>query len=146
MNSIKISFLALFLFILTSCSVEPKPINYGEDHCHNCDMTVVSMTHAAEMVTKKGKAFMFDAAECLVWKLAKDANESEMAFLLVSDYADPGKLVDAKKATYLISEKLESPMGANLTAFKTSEGAKKAQSMHGGKLYTWEELKVKIKR
>lgn len=146
MNQIKIVLLIASLLLLNSCTVEPRPINYGEDHCFNCDMTVVSKTHAAEIVTKKGKSYMFDAAECLVWKLAKDANEQEMAFILVSDYAKPGNLVDALTATYLISEKLKSPMGANLTAFKTSDSAKKAQSMHGGKLYTWEELKVKIKR
>lgn len=142
----KISLLIPFIVILNSCKVEPQPINYGEDHCFNCDMTVVSKTHAAEFVTKKGKSYMFDAAECLVWKLGKDNNESEMEYILVSDYAHPGNLIDAKSATFLITKKIKSPMGANLSAFKTSESAKKAQSIHGGQVYTWEELKVKIKR
>ena len=142
----KISILVSFLFLLNSCKVEPQSINYGEDHCHNCDMTVVSKTHAAEFVTKKGKSYMFDAAECLVWKLGKDNNETEMEYILVSDYAHPGDLIDAKSATFLISKKIKSPMGANLSAFKTSESAKKAQSMHGGKIYTWEQLKTQIKR
>ena len=142
----KISILVSFVFILNSCKVEPQPIKYGEDHCYNCDMTVVSKTHAAEFVTKKGKSYMFDAAECLVWKLEKDKNESEMEYILVSDYANPGNLINAKSATFLISKKIKSPMGASLSAFKTSESAKKAQSMHGGQIYTWEELKIQIKR
>lgn len=146
MKVIKIIFISILSLLVTSCKVEPRPINYGEDHCYNCDMTVVSKTHAAEFVTKKGKSYMFDAAECLVWKLAKDKNESEMEYVLVSDYAKPGSLIDAKSATYLITEKIKSPMGANLAAFKTSESAKKAQSMYGGKTYTWEALKKQIER
>ncbi len=142
----KFSLLISIILMLNSCKVEPRPISYGEDHCHNCDMTVVSKTHAAEVVTKKGKSYMFDAAECLVWKLAKDNNEVDMEYILVSDYANPGNLIDAKSATYLITEKIKSPMGANLSAFKSSESAKKAQSMHGGKIYNWEGLKKQIER
>ena len=139
-------FLFIILLITTSCKIEPLAINYGEDHCYNCDMTVVSKTHAAQYVTKKGRVYMFDAAECLVWKLQKNNNESEMEFLLVSDYANPGNLTDAKTATYLITPEIKSPMGANLSAFKTLESARKTQATHGGKIYTWEELKVQIKR
>ena len=129
---------------LYSCSVEPKPIIYGDDHCHFCDMTVVDKTHAASYTTKKGKSYSFDAVECLVRKLNQDNNETEMAFVLVADYTNPGNLIDAKSATFLVSEKIKSPMGANLSAFSTSETAKKAQSMHGGKIYTWQQIKEKL--
>jgi copper chaperone NosL len=109
-------------------------------------MTVVDKSHAAQYVTKKGKAYMFDAVECLTHRIIKENNEDQLAFILVADYANPGNLVDAKIATYLISEKLKSPMGANLNAFSNLETAKKAQSMHSGKLYTWSELKVKLSK
>ncbi len=132
------------LVTLVSCKVEPKKIAYGNDHCHFCDMTVVDKTHAAEYVTKKGRAYMFDAVECLVNDIQKNKNEESLSFILVADYANPGELVDAKKATFLISKKIKSPMGANLSAFSSIETAKKAQSMHGGKLYTWSELKTKL--
>ncbi len=142
----KLSIIVLLfgLFLTASCKVEPKAINYGEDNCYNCEMTVVSKTHAAQFVTKKGKAYMFDAAECMVWKLNKDSNEDIMAFILVSDYSNPGELVDAKTATFLISEKIQSPMGANLTAFASKEKAIATQKEKGGDLYTWEKLKAKL--
>lgn len=132
------------LSILTSCKIEPKEINYGNDHCHYCDMTVVDKTHVAQYVTKKGKAYMFDAIECMVNDLNKNNNEDTMAFLLVADYANPGNLVDAKTATYLISEKIKSPMGANLSAFNSKEIAEKTLKENGGKLYTWSALKEKF--
>jgi len=134
------------LITLTSCKVEPKKINYGNDHCLHCDMTVVDKSHSAQYVTKKGKAYMFDAVECLTHNILKENNENQLAFILVADYANPGELVDAKTATYLISKKIKSPMGANLSAFSEIETAKKAQSMHGGKIYTWSELKTKLSK
>ncbi len=134
----------LILASFTSCKVEPKEIKYGEDHCHFCDMTVVDKTHAAEYVTKKGKAYMFDAIECMVRDLDRNSDETNMAFLLVSDYENPGVLVAAQDATYLISVKIKSPMGANLTAFGSQEVAKTTQVDLGGKLYNWEELKVQF--
>lgn len=134
--------IAVLLFV--SCEVAPKKINYGDDHCYHCDMTVVDKTHAAQYVTKKGRQYAFDAVECLVMKLDKEKNEDAMAFILVADYANPGNLVDAKTAIYLISEKIKSPMGANLSAFSSKEVAQKKQQEFGGKLYSWKTLKEKF--
>ncbi len=134
------------LLLTVSCKVEPKEINYGQDHCAHCDMTVVDKSHASEYVTKKGKAYMFDAVECMVMKINKDQNEDLMEYVLVADYANPGDLIDAKIATFLISEKIKSPMGANLSAFSSKETAEKFLQENGGKLYTWDQLKVELSK
>ena len=101
--------------------------------------------HAAQYVTKKGKSFTFDAVECMVRRIVKDDNEAKMAFVLVADFAGEGKLVDAASATYLISEKIKSPMGANLSAFSSAQIAQDYLNDNGGDLFTWEELKTKFK-
>ena len=129
---------------IISCTVEPKPIEYGIDHCYFCDMTVVEKTHAAQYTTLKGRSYSFDAVECLIRKLNQDENEANMAFIRVADYANPGSLSNANTATYLISDKIKSPMGANLSAFSKYESAKKTQSIHGGNLYTWQQIKDKL--
>ena len=139
----------IILFVLItasfySCTVEPTPIEYGSDHCYFCDMTVVDKTHASQYTTKKGRSYSFDAVECLVRKLNQDNNESEMAFIQVSDYANPGDLTAGALATYLVSKKIKSPMGANLSAFSDVETAKKVQSMHGGEIFTWQQIKEKF--
>jgi copper chaperone NosL len=145
MSSIsKISFFIGIILLLISCKVEPKEIGYGKDHCHLCDMTVVDKTHAAEYVTKKGKAYMFDAVECMVMKVNRETKEETLEFILVADYGNPGDLVNAKEAIYLISEKIKSPMGANLSAFSSNEKAIATQKEFGGNLYSWEELKTKL--
>ena len=134
----------VLMIILTSCKVEPKKINYGKDHCHFCDMIIVDKTHTAQYVTKKGKVYSFDAIECMLNDLNKNNNEDTMAFLLVADYVNPEKLVDAKTATYLISKKIKSPMGANLSAFNSKETAEEFLNKNDGKLYNWTTLKNKF--
>lgn len=134
-----------FSFIL-SCNVTPEKIKYGQDHCSHCDMTVVDKTHAAQYVTKKGRSYSFDAIECLIWKLQKENNENQMAFILVTDYNRPETLIEAKLAIFLISEKIKSPMSANLSAFKSEEEAQKALNKFGGKLYNWDEIKTQLAR
>lgn len=130
--------------IIAACTVEPKKINYGNDHCSHCDMTVVDKSHAAQYVTKKGKAYVFDAVECLVMKINKEQNEADMAFVLVVDFTNPGVLIEAKSATYLISEKIKSPMGANLSAFSSKDKAEEVMRENGGELFSWEALKQKL--
>lgn len=141
-----IYFLSILLLILTSCNVEPKKIDYGKDHCHFCNMTVVDQTHASEYVTKKGKAYVFDAIECMINELIELQNEGDTSFLLVANYQVPGELIDAKTATFLISKEIKSPMGANLSAFSSAELASEALKEHGGKIYTWELLKTKFSK
>ncbi|MCF6180448.1 nitrous oxide reductase accessory protein NosL [Lutibacter sp.] len=143
MSVVKFIFIGL-LFTLISCKVEPQKINYGQDHCAFCDMTVVDKTHASEYVTKKGKSYVFDAIECMTQKINQENNEEKLAYILVANYQKPGVLIDAKSATYLITKKIKSPMGANLSAFSSLENAKKMQTKLGGTIYNWQQLKKKF--
>ena len=68
-----------------------------------------------------------------------------MALFLVNDFDHPGELVDAKKATYLVSENIPSPMGAFLSAFSEQQAAQNTLDMNGGELYTWTEIKDQFK-
>lgn len=131
-----ISIISLFV----GCSVEESPIVYGKDACNFCKMNIVDKQHAAEIVTNKGKPFKYDAIECMVEEM-KSRDEKEISLILITDYSNPGQLVDATTATYLISEKLPSPMGANLTGFKLKLDAEKIASEKTGNLYSWSELK-----
>ncbi|QRM89857.1 hypothetical protein FG167_11655 [Lacinutrix sp. WUR7] len=128
----------LFLSFI-SCNVSPKPIEYGSDGCHFCKMTIVDKVHAAEFVTKKGKAYKFDATECMVNYL-DEFDTSEIELYLTNYFSKPETFTDATKATYLISKKIPSPMGAFLTAFKDRSQAEKIQTEKGGELYSWTEL------
>ena len=124
---------------MAACSPKPKAIEYGVDGCHFCKMTIVDKVHAAEVVTNKGKVYKFDAAECMV-NFRKELDTTSIALYLVNDFKQPEVLIDATKATYLISENIPSPMGAFLSAFSKKEEALSTKNEHQGDIYSWEEL------
>jgi copper chaperone NosL len=132
------SFFALLLLFF-SCNVSPQAIDYGNDGCHFCKMTIVDKVHAAEIVTKKGKVYKFDATECMINSL-KEFETSEIELYLSNNYTEPETLIDAKEATFLICKNIPSPMGAFLTAFKHKTDAEKVKAAKGGDLYSWNEL------
>ncbi|MBC8769785.1 nitrous oxide reductase accessory protein NosL [Arenibacter sp. BSSL-BM3] len=133
----------LFLIFASSCRIGPQPIAYGSDGCHFCSMTIVDRQHAAEIVTDKGKVFKFDSSECMM-NHVKDLDQREIALYLVNDFDRPGELIDATEATYLISNRLPSPMGEFLTAFKDEKAAVEALMIYEGDLMSWEQLKLRF--
>ena len=128
-----------------SCTPSPKPIAFGSDACHYCKMTIVDQQHAAEVVTAKGKAFKFDAIECMVNYLGKQEAQ-EYAFLLANDYENPGEWIPAEASYYLISQAIPSPMGAYLSAFETRQRAQAVQSEKGGEVLDWKGLRAYMKK
>lgn len=131
---------------LLSCSKSIDPINYGQDECQYCRMAIVDKPHAAQLVTKKGKNYKFDSSECMINFLNGNTKvkEEDMLHILSADYLHPGHLIDVKEATFLISKKISSPMGAFLSAFGNQEEAKEIQKDFGGTLYNWNKVKGEI--
>lgn len=125
----------MVLGVLTSCSTDPEPIAYGTDACHFCKMTIVSEAFSAQAVSTKGKQYKYDAIECMVSDLLQ--NDYEMAVLQVSDFSNPGNMIEVEQAGFLINDSIKSPMGANLAAMeKTNSVLKK----NPGTDYSWKEL------
>lgn len=127
--------------LLGSCS-DPKPqkINFGHEECDHCRMTIMEPHFAAELVTKTGKALKYDSAECMLSHMvAQPELKEKAALLLVSDY-NAQTFTDATKATFLISENLPSPMGANLSAYPNKADAEFMREQKEGQLFSWEEI------
>lgn len=134
----------LILFVLLSglfvgCSIEAKPINYGADACDFCKMSIVDQIHGAEIVTDKGKVYKFDAVECMI-DYKNEMSKEQPQLFLTNHYNTPKELIPAETSSFLISEKLPSPMGEFITAFKSKSAAEDAQKELDGKIYTWKEL------
>ncbi len=139
-------FLGFITTLLVSCNVSPQNIEYGTDACHYCNMAIVDRQHASQLVTTKGKAYKFDAIECMIHSLQDEMKDTEIALYLTADFDQPGQLMDATMATYLVSNKISSPMGANLSAFENEIAAQKGKEKFTGELYTWEEIQNHLKK
>ncbi|MBS3992735.1 MAG: nitrous oxide reductase accessory protein NosL [Bacteroidetes bacterium] len=132
------------MLFFSSCKVEPKEIDFGYDVCHFCKMTIVDKPFAAEVVNSKGKAFMYDAIECMV---NNNLNEHiDASLFLVFDYTNYNEFINAKESYFVISETIKSPMGENLAAFKEKFSAEKFINVNKGKMFNWEELNAYFKK
>ncbi len=140
----KLSVILLLMPLFLACSITPSKIEYGKDACHFCKMTIVEKTHASEIVTKKGKPFKYDAIECLLNDLS-NRDIAKIELFLVTDYLNPTVLIDAKKATFLISAMIKSPMGANLSAFSIKKPAEKLVKVSADEIFNWEGIQKKFR-
>ncbi|MGZ5243672.1 MAG: nitrous oxide reductase accessory protein NosL [Bacteroidia bacterium] len=131
----------VLMFFLAACSGGPQPINYGQDGCAFCKMTISDERFGAEIVTQKGKIFKFDATECMLGFVNKAyVNKQDVAQYLVVDATNPTVLIPADKAQFLISEKLPSPMGGNVSAFALPEKQESALAEFGGEKHDWNSI------
>lgn len=143
-----LNIIILLVVLMTglSCSSDPEPINFGIDQCSLCRMNISETKFGAEIVTKKGKIYKYDGAECMLNALSLGSiSTNEAAAYYVIDAANPKQLTDALTAVYLISENFPSPMGANLSAFGKKSDAESYQKQFGGEIKSWDDLLVKFK-
>lgn len=126
--------LTFALLVLLACEIKPSRIQFDYDQCHACKMTISDQRFACQLVNDKGKAFKFDAIECMIPEIHRKGIEY-YSLLLVSDHQDPGRLIDAESAQYLISKDRPSPMGAFLSAYRPEYNLEiEMKNIHGEKL------------
>jgi len=128
---------------MLSCRIEADPITYGKDQCNFCKMNIVDKAHSAQYVSDKGKQFKYDAIECLIRELVRNDIQNN-AISLVADYGNPGLMITAEDAFYIISPDIKSPMGANLSAVADENKANEILKEHSGRLFTWTTIKNEI--
>ncbi|WHT40833.1 nitrous oxide reductase accessory protein NosL [Myroides sp. mNGS23_01] len=135
----------LLLVLFVSCTVKVQPIEYGTDNCDFCKMGIVDNKHAAQLVTTKGKNYKFDAIECMLHYIEQQ-NKPLTAYqhLLVADLLQPGVLIPAEDANFIISKNIPSPMGAFLSATTAPEQATKLIEEYTGDHYTFATLRQQL--
>lgn len=128
---------ALFLFMalsLLACGGDKPPagpaeVHYGEDVCDRCKMIISDERFAAQYATKTGQVKKFDDFGCMAAELGSDGGKDEVGGIYVTDFTTSAWL-DARKAHYLKSPGIASPMGYGIAAFGT-EAALRADPHHG---------------
>jgi copper chaperone NosL len=147
LNIFTVVFVLLTMLTLASCGSEPEPINYGHDECEFCRMQITDNKYGAELVTEKGKIYKFDSIECMIeFSLVKNTLGDTNNKLLITDFNNPGNLVDARNSFYVKNDKYRSPMGLNVTAFNGEEQVQKFISENGGEKLSWVEVIELVKQ
>ncbi len=123
-----------------ACSDQPEPIAYGQDICAFCKMGITDPRYAAEIVTRKGRVYKFDSIECMIAAtLDGTVDPAEVKRYWVKDWKTQ-EWVDARKAFFLQSSKLRSPMGLNITAFASRKDLEEAKMTYDGLELVFDDL------
>lgn len=116
-----LTLICIFLTVaLVGCGeVRPETLTVGEVKCSHCSMSIVDMRFHTQLITYKGKRYHFDAIECMdQFQKQKDI---KIKNIWVTNYLDTKEFIPKDEAIIIHSDKIRSPMGAGLAAFKTHE-------------------------
>lgn len=95
----------------------PRAIADAGKPCDYCRMAISDERFGGQLVTRKGKLYVFDSVECLASFYVQQSATAERATVWVADYTHPGEWVPAASARFARSEEHPSPMGLNLVSF-----------------------------
>ncbi len=138
----------IFGLLLAACQPENRPVRIGEE-CAHCRMQITAPQYAAELVTKKGRQYVFDDLSCLVRFLNEEpAIAGQAAQLLAADYRQPTRWVPVTEAAFVRSAQLRTPMNGQTVALATDTAAQtlSQQLRPAGTPLTWPQLQRELAR
>jgi copper chaperone NosL len=133
------SFAIILLF--SSCDVKPRALQTGKDNCDYCQMTLSDVRFGAELITQKGKIYVFDDPHCVISFIKeKKVDKSEIKDVYLTDYSGSHELVKINIAHLYRSDDLRSPMGGNIAAFENNDSLIKLMVAMKGERVIWDDL------
>ncbi len=131
------------LFSIGCGSPGPAPIQWGEDACHFCKMTLAEKGYATQRINAKGKVFKYDSIECLLEDLEAHPLQAGER-LYASDRSRPeAPLAEARTLHCLQGGMVSSPMGKGMAAFAADDSARAWQARLGGAIVAWDRLRIR---
>jgi copper chaperone NosL len=84
-------------------------------------MGIADPRYGAEIVTRTGRVYKFDALECMIaFEDAGEVDSAQVHSRWVVDFAQPGQLIRLEEAEFVFAPEVPSPMGLNVYAVKRS--------------------------
>jgi len=125
----------IVLVLAISCGDNPESgpvkIYYGEDICERCKMIISEKDFAAQYKLSNGKTVKFDDLGCLI-QYTHDTEKTSISEVYVMDYSSEG-WIDGRKAYYIWTENINTPMGYGIISLKDGKEAKGLAEKEKGK-------------
>ncbi|WP_436376656.1 nitrous oxide reductase accessory protein NosL [Cytobacillus sp. BC1816] len=129
--------LVIFLSGCSSSASEPAVIKQNRDSCDNCNMGIIELESAAQLILKSGKPVLFDDIGCMIQYIQTENPEYDAAF--VHDYLS-SEWISFESSSFIQNGHIESPMSYGIAAFESLEKAEEYQKKHGGIVLLKEDL------
>lgn len=132
--------------LLMGCGDGPRSVQVGAEECAHCRMLVSENRFASQLVTDRGRSYVFDSIECMAEFLQEEAQVSRdrVRSLWVTEFDAPGTWLGVEEAVFLRSEGLRSPMGLNLSAHADMNAARDHQADFGGEILEWGQVEALV--
>ena len=138
---VNVIFLISASMLLNSCSSGPKPVIAGRDNCYLCKMTITDTRYAAELVTEKGKVYIFDDVFCLQSFMKSGMQgDNKVKDIYLADFSGEHTLVKAGESFLLQGGDIRGPMNGNVIAFKNKDSMKKMAERFNAVAINWEQV------
>jgi len=132
------------LLMSAACSPSPTPvIAYGKADCTVCHMRIVDKRFGGAAVTAKGKLNQFESIECLA---NYAITVTGLRSVWVSNFDDPGTLVDVSVARFVRRNGPAGEMGGNLLAVSSATDTASLRQRFGVAALSWADVKQLAER
>ena len=125
------------VFLWPSQRTGAEPITYGRDACAHCRMHISQPGFAAELRDSNGVLTKYDDIGCMLHAMV--ALHHEVPEVWVEDH-DGGGFVPLLSASLVRAERLETPMGYGIVAFKDAGAAATFARAQGGEVLVLEDI------
>jgi copper chaperone NosL len=125
------------VFLWPSQQTGAEPINYGRDACAHCRMHISQPGFAGELRDTNGVLTKYDDVGCMLHAMVALHHEVPEAW--VEDH-DGGGFVPLLTASLVRSERVETPMGYGIIAFKDDGAAQTFAQAQGGEVLALEDI------
>ena len=125
------------VFLWPSQRTGTEPINYGRDACAHCRMHISQPGFAGELRDTGGVLTKYDDIGCLLRAMV--ALHREVPEAWVEDH-DGGGFVPLLSASLVRSDRIETPMGYGIIAFKNEGAAQTFARARGGEVLALEDI------
>lgn len=133
--------LILCMLAFGSCKPTVTPIRVGTDACYFCKMTITDERFGAEILTKKGKTYLFDDIHCLQAYLKMNpVPEAEIAGIYLTDFLAPHNLLLLSASSLVKQESIRTPMNGNIVSFSQADSAAFYAQLWKGKTISWNNI------
>ncbi len=140
-----LALIALLPFI-SSCKTSPVKFNPGKDNCQYCRMSIMDTRFGGQIISKKGKIYLFDDMHCVSGFLKEGSlNEKDIDKKLTVLFDQPNEFRDISDCWFMISGENKSPMGSNAAAFSSKEKAMEMANEKHGTVIKGEQLMNDLK-
>lgn len=109
--------------------------------CSYCKMIFQFPEFGGEIITIKHDTLWYDASECLASAIAREfIKKSDIRSIRSVNYLKPTEWIDNSKAFFLRSDKIQSPMSMNISAYKNRKDVESQQKKYGGDILRWTDV------